>query len=1020
MLRGVCCFGLSVIFIVFLGAGGEARALDPKRRTSQYIRDRWTTNNGFPGGRVNAITQTQDGYLWIATSNALVRFDGFAFETFEQLNPATRTLSAFDTLLTDADGHLWMKDESKRVLEYQDHSLIDVFSNSVFPDAGIATFSRAQDGSLVIATTGLNTFRYRKGAIEASARGDRSQLGFVPQSIAETSDAKVWMGTYEEGLFYEDRGQIKSVKMGLTENKINCLLPVANGGLWIGTDSGLSFWDGARVSSEIPPRPLDHLQILSLAKDRNSNLWVGTEDGLFRLSADNGLSAEAVSDEAGKAVTVIFEDRDKNLWIGDSYGLERLRDGAFSTFSKAEGLPPDSNGPVYVDGSNRVWVAGSDGGLYRITNSRVERIKVQGLTNDTVYSIAGSGDELWLGHRRGGLTQLIPRGRGFAAITYKHSQGLAQDSVSTVFKGSDGSLWAGTFSGGVSRLREGRFETFTTAEGLGSNSISSIDQGADGTLWFGTSGGLSEYSDGHWKTLTERDGLPSEEVNTIRMDSSGVLWIGTARGLAFLASNHVRVASESEPLLHEAVFGIVEGPNGYLWMSTSNHIFKVKRSAVLSGVLKGGDLRKYGPVDGLPGTDGVKGDRSVVTDHQGCVWFSMSRGVAVVNPEHADTSDAPAIPHIEGLTVDGNQRGLDGDVRIPPSPQQITISFVGLSLAVPDRVRYRYKLDGYDHDWSEPIDSRQVVYTKLGPGSYRFHLKAANSDGIWNGSEISIPFRIEPALWQAWWFQLLSVLVLLMAGWLFYLRRMQQITQRLTLRFEERLAERTRIAQDLHDTLLQGFISSSMLVHVATSEVPQDSNARSLLQRSLELMAQVTQEGRKTLKGLRSSSPKHLDFRQSLTSIPEVCGLHQRTEYQVTSDGTPQPMHPAIRDEIYHIAREAIVNAFRHSQATKIEVRLKFTWQRVHLMVCDNGVGIREMILNQGKEGHWGLQGMRERAHVIGAKLNFMTREMSGTVVELIVPGRVAFKPRLRRTVSWLLGVDPLSGENKAGGDETE
>jgi signal transduction histidine kinase len=593
--------------------------------------------------------------------------------------------------------------------------------------------------------------------------------------------------------------------------------------------------------------------------------------------------------------------------------------------------------------------------------------------------------------------------------------------VSTVFKSSDGSIWTGTFSGGVSRFKDGKFETFTAADGLGSNNISSIEQGSDGAIWFGTSGGLSEFNNGHWKTLTERDGLPSEEVNTIRTDSSGVLWIGTSHGLAFLNWNHVQVAGESEPLLHEAVFGVVEGPDGYLWMSTSNHIFKVKRSAVLSGALNAGDLHKYGPIDGLPGTDGVKIDRSVVTDHHGDVWFSMSRGVAVVNPRNEYNSDAPAIPHIEGLTVDGAQEAVSGVVRIPPSPQQVTISFVGLSLAVPDRVRYQYKLDGYDHDWSSPIDSRKVVYTKLGPGSYRFHLKAANSDGLWSGSEVVFPFRIEPALWQAWWFQLLTVLALVLTGWLLYLRRMQQITRRLNLRFEERLAERTRIAQDLHDTLLQGFISSSMLVHVATNEVPQDSKARPLLQRSLELMGQVTQEGRKTLNGLRSSSFKDFDLRQSLASLPEVCGFDRYPDYQVTLDGPEQPLHPAIRDEIYRIGREAVVNAFRHSQATNIEVRLKYTWHRFYLMVCDNGIGISEPIVNQGKDGHWGLRGMRERSQAIGAKLTFMTRPTSGTVVELVVPGRVAFRPTLKQAFFWLiLGIEPPGGENKVGGSETK
>jgi len=1011
--------GLTITIVAFVACGVPARALDPNRRASQYMRDRWTVNNGFPSGRVNAITQTSDGYLWIATTDALVRFDGFTFQAVEQSNAATQLVSGFHTLLTDSEGTLWLEEESGRLLQYRDNAMIDALSKSRFPDARFTAIARTQDGGLVLTTSTLDVFHCRGGRIEETGPASRPLPGVVPRSIAETSDGKIWIGSYEEGLAYEDRGLLTPVKTGALDNKINSLLPVANGGLWIGTDNGLNFWDGVKISSQGLVKPLNQVQVLALAKDRNSNIWVGTSSGLFRMKSGDPLSIETVPDEVGRAITVIFEDRDGDLWVGDSYGLQRMRNGAFSTFSKAEGFPPDSNGPVYVDGANRIWVAGSDGELYRITDSRVERVQVQGLRNDTVYSIAGSGDEMWLGQRQSGLTHITSHGKGFVATAFTHSQGLPQNSVSTVFMSRDGAVWAGTFSGGVTRLNKGKFETFTTADGLGSNTVSSIDQGADGILWFGTANGLSEYSNGHWKTLTERDGLPSNEVSTIRMDSSGVLWIGTAHGLAFLTSNQLRVVAESEPLLHEAIFGIAEGSNGFLWMSTLNHIFKVKRSAVLSGVLNAGDLHKYGPVDGLPGTDGVKGERTVVTDHQGRVWFSISRGVAMVDPSRADKNDAPAIPHIQGLSVDGNQRTLGDVVRIPPFPQQITIRFVGLSLAVPDRVRYRYRLDGYDHDWSPPIDSRQVTYTKLGPGSYRFHLKTANSDGTWNESEISFPFKIEPALWQAWWFQLLSVLTLILAGWLFYLRRMHQITRRLNLRFEERLAERTRIAQDLHDTLLQGFISSSMLVHVATNEVPENSNARSLLQRSLELMGQVTQEGRNTLNGLRSNSPKDIDLQHAVISIPEVCGLHEHLEYQVTSDGPIQPMYPAIRDEVYRIAREAVVNAFRHSQATIVEVRLKYTWSRFSLMVCDNGIGIGESIVKEGKDGHWGLQGMRERALGIGAKLTLMTRQMSGTVVELTVPGRVAFQSRLRGTFrSLFLGVEPSSGDHKDIGSE--
>jgi hypothetical protein len=375
-----------------------------------------------------------------------------------------------------------------------------------------------------------------------------------------------------------------------------------------------------------------------------------------------------------------------------------------------------------------------------------------------------------------------------------------------------------------------------------------------------------------------------------------------------------------------------------------------------------------------------------------------------VDPELGIGDQAPAIPHIEGISIDGSKANFAGVGILPPSPHGTTISFVGLSLAVPDRVRYRYKLDGLDHGWSEPIDSRQVVYSNLGPGTYRFHLMAANSDGLWNSSEVSIPFTVEPALWQAWWFRTFSLLVLAFLAWFVYLIRMRQITRQLKLRFDERLSERMRIAQDLHDTLLQGVLSASMQLHVAADRVSEDSAAKPLLKRVIELMGQVTREGRTTLRGLRTTGSEERTLERAFASVPEECVVDPDTTFRFTSEGNSRALHPAVRDEAYRIGREAIVNAILHARAKVIEVLIVYGVNRLTLLVCDDGCGIDAKTLESGKEGHWGLAGMRERAHEIGARLTVKTRPGGGTEVELLVPGSIAYQSQSRRNMlNWLL-----------------
>jgi signal transduction histidine kinase len=344
-------------------------------------------------------------------------------------------------------------------------------------------------------------------------------------------------------------------------------------------------------------------------------------------------------------------------------------------------------------------------------------------------------------------------------------------------------------------------------------------------------------------------------------------------------------------------------------------------------------------------------------------------------------------------------------VHIPGGHQRIRFGYSGLILSVPDRVRYRYRLDGFDRAWSEPAAVREAVYTNLPPGRYRFRVMATNPDGIWSTNEAAVPLEVDPLFWQTWWFRLSVVLGCMASILALYRIRLSQLTSRINLRFQERLAERTRIAQELHDTLLQGFLSASMQVHVAADRLPEDSSVKPTLTRALELMRQVIDEGRNAVQGLRSAQSASLDLEHAFSGIQQelVTGeqASEEVDFRVIVDGEQRPLHPVLRDEVYRIGREALINAFRHAQAKKIEMELRYSPNRLRILVRDDGCGIDPNVLQSGRDGHWGLSGMRERADRIGAELHVMSGHSAGTEIELSIPGNVAFQAPSDTKLRW-------------------
>src|ERR1700722_2940570 len=740
----------SIFLICFVFS---ARAVDPNRLASQYIHDRWGSARGFSGGSVSSIAQTPDGYLWIGTEKGLYRFDGLTFRQFPQALPTTLPIGAIQALMTDAQGNLWIVLQTTRVLRYRDGKF-ELGRDEA--EEGITAITQGKDGNALFASLALGTLTYASGKFEilAATRGRTNYTAPASNEVydqlttrrawatgvtahrlaepnsavlamAETADGKLWLGTQDKGLFFLQGGKISGVSRPSDDRKINCILPFSNGELWIGTDHGLARWYDSEITASAVPPALLHLPILSLARDRDSNIWIGTPPGLLRYNTQGVLPSDNVNANlpASSAVNAIFEDREGDIWVGTTHGIERLRDSPFVTFSPAKGQTSEGSGSVYVDAQQRTWFAPLDGGLRWLKGGQTETVANDGLNHDVVYSITGSPGEVWVGRQRGGLTRLSFNGSNLTSKTFTHLDGLAQDNVYAVYQSRDGAVWAGTLNGGLSQLKDGHFTSYTT------DTVTAIAETSDGTMWFGTPNGLNSFSPGSWHAYTQQHGLPSAEINCLFEDATHVLWIGTANGLASFTAGKIQSFPNLPSNLREQILGVAEDRSGWLWIATVNRALRGPRDKSLDGTLGESDLREFGLTDGLTGVEGVKRQQSVVADPTGRIWFSMNRGLSEVDPARLTASSAPVIVKIESLSADSAPIDLAGNIRIPSSRHRLVFNFSGLSLSVPERVRYRYRLDGFDRAWSEPVATQEAIYTNLSPGSYRFRVIACNSDG---------------------------------------------------------------------------------------------------------------------------------------------------------------------------------------------------------------------------------------------------------------------------------------------------
>ncbi|HZE81610.1 MAG TPA: two-component regulator propeller domain-containing protein [Candidatus Polarisedimenticolia bacterium] len=1021
-IAGRACLALLFFSLLYAPA---AKAEDSSKDV-QFIPRILTVNDGLPPG-VESIAQTQDGYMWFATQDGVARFDGAQFRIFDKNNTPGINQNYITVLLADqARGTLWIGTYGGGLTRYQSGSFKSYTTSDGLPGNFIFELAQGPAQELLIGTDkGLAVFKNEK-IEQVQLPGEALNKRVAP--ITASPDGSAWF-LYEGAIYRMDKvGKISKPEFQVSD--ANTIYADHEANIWVGTRThGLYEWSGGKTTHYSNASSLAQPPIRAIYQDHKGKIWVEIyKAGLCQPRPGGTFDCYTSKDGLPENnVVAIYEDHEGNLWLAaEEYGVIRLRVNNFFTHDERRGLSNNNVLSIHESNDGTLWV-GSRPGLTRIQDGRITTIKIAStVPGNTVSAIeeAGNGD-LWLGTQEG--LKLLHDGK--VIRTFTTPDGWASNSVTALFRDHQGNLWMGNEIGGLTRYAHGKFTRLTQKDGLLSTWIRSVMEDHEGTVWFSTAQGVTRFKNGEFNNipLAAGENGTSTGVNCMYEDDEHVFWLGTfGSGLVRFSNGKFVSFRQKDGLLDDTLWSIVEDGSRNLWMSSNRGLFRVSKSSLddfASGRTARISSTVYGVADGLPTTDFNGGDQTMgLRTREGKLIFATSRGVVEVDPSHLRTNPlAPPVVIEESLI---NQMQVPDQVSVPVGRGELEFHFAGLSFVEPSRVVSKYKLEGFDKGWISSGGRHTAYYTNIPPGKYQFRVMAANNDGVWNEAGASLNFTLSPKFYQTNWFLMLCATVTVVLGLLAYQWRVRQVTAHLDWQFQERLSERMRIAQDLHDTLLQGFLSASMQLHVADDQLPADSPAKALVSRVLELMRHVIEEGRNALRGLRSAGRDAYDLETEFSRIQEELALSQQVGFRVIVEGMKRPLRPVVRDEVYLIGHEALVNAFRHSGARNIEVELGYESSHLRMLTRDDGCGIDSHVLRSGREGHWGLSGMHERAERIGGKLRILTRASAGTEVELVVPSRAAFESQSSDgAAKWFSRLYPVrrkNDESQAGSERNQ
>jgi signal transduction histidine kinase/ligand-binding sensor domain-containing protein len=979
IVRGIVC--MFVAFFIVLISIRPARALDPERALTQALLRKWQIPQGLPEPMILSLLQTRDGYLWLGTRSGLYHFDGVRFSSAHAIRENILERAWIQSLCEDHQQTLWLGTNGDGLIALRGKHVEVYGPDRGLPGRNVQCLLSAMDGTLWVGTDRGLTRWIGEKFIPLPAE---SALPFSDiRALSQTADGAIRIGGNSSNLCLWKNGSLATITFDPVPETatIQAIYDAPAGDMWIGTSAGLLHRDTAGREKLITRAGgLADDFVNCLAPSRQDSLWVGTRDGISRIQPtgiDNFRMRDGLSQST---VFTLSEDHEGNLWVGTKHGLNQFIDRRTVPLTTSEGLPSNDTGPLFQAADQTIWI--------------------------------GTMDE--------GLAQYDGR-RCVTAVT-RH-EGLPNATINSLGAGNDGALWIGT-SGGLCRWRDGRIEeTFTTAAGLPSDSITCIQQDARNILWVGTAAGLVHQSQNGFvfpageRTLLERPVLAlmrhgSEivvaaegagvyevsqsgtrhlvlpepglrDVTALYQDREGSLWMGTrGSGLIRWKDGHSELFTVRDGLYDDEIFGIVSDHQDRLWMACSRGIFFTAREELLK--FSRGELTRlscipFSPTDAQRTLECQRGVQPVVWRmNDGRIWFSTIHGVIIIDPEHISRSLPPPRVVIEDVQANGREMDPRKPLELAAGKANLSLRYTALSFASPTRISFRYQLEGFDPEWIMAGPRREAFYTNLPPGNYRFRVAAANLGGDWSESQSPLSIRIPPLIYETAWFWIVVGLVIAVAiGVALRLRLLQ-----LQARVHGMLTERSRIARELHDTLMQGFAGVTMQMQALARRLPPNSAEREVLEDVIEDAGNCLREARQSVAGLRHASQQDRGLAASVIQAARQLTESHPVRLVLHVQNIP-PLAPEIEYNVLRIAQESISNAVRHSAARTIDVSLQCDRSSLRLMVRDDGHGFAASAAEPVPTGHYGLIGMRERALQIHATLEILSEPGRGTQVRL-------------------------------------
>jgi signal transduction histidine kinase/ligand-binding sensor domain-containing protein len=979
--------------LLFCQFGFVAWALDPGKRISQYRHTAWRREDGYFSGVPFTIGQTSDGYIWIGTRAGLIRFDGVQFTDWTP--PAAQHLASPQrALLGSRDGSLWIGTEDG-LARWKDHRL----THYVEGQCGISDIFEDHNGTIWVSRFAIKDNR---GAV-CRAQGEELVCYGKPEgvpfyfsaAVREDKSGSLMLGG--DGICrWKPGSQCSYVqKPELNKFKANAIYTMtisAEGALWVSqppsnTRRGLEQWiDGKWRFPEVAGLDPQHTEIESILSDRDNSVWFATlGKGIFRLhngEADHFGSAEGLSSDT---VGGLFEDSEGNIWAATTQGIDKFSELRVTSFSKRQGLVQDNTTTAVLasrDGS--VWATAS-GALQRLIGGKVSAIRSgQGLPGFVPESLfEDDSGRLWFGLDGGLYVRERNRFHTVAAL-----DGLPIGIVSAMSEDNQHNLWVVAERQRRRRLIE--IQGMKVRREIASPEmppIFSIARNPDGGLWLGlVDGGLASYKDRVLQTVVTRGQVSNSTIYGLLVEPANSVLGTTSKGLLWWNNGQIRKLTSLDGLACDTLYSAIRDGAGTVWINAECGIMALDRreldawwkdpaNRVKPRILAAVDGARPIPPQYAP---------TVSRSTDGRLWFA--NGVLqMVDPSRLSGNTRPPPVHVEQLVADRKQYAAVDDLLLPPHTRDLRIGYTALSFALPRYVRFRYKLDGYDREWQDPEFRREAFYSELPPSRYTFRVIAANEAGVWNTKGAIWTFRIAPAYYQTTWFRLLSVGTFAIALFGLYKFRLRQISNQLKLRFDDRLAERTRIGRDLHDTMLQSITGLTLQIGVVARTVAEPQSAKSKLTDLRRAAEECLREARQSIWDIRSLDAEDIDLASALCASGEQLAAAARTRFLCHVEGEATTIESEVSVQLLRIAREAIGNAAQHARASEIQARLGYQPNRFLLEIRDDGVGFD---VNEAAHlaGHFGLTTMRERAAKIGAALTVSSQLGHGTSIKVDLP----------------------------------